>query len=302
MPTSLKMLHVRQFLLAVEHGSFRVAAAGTYRSQAAVSAAMRELETRIGAPLFEPGKRACLTPLGHAVTPLLRALCATHAQTLATARQLAAGVQGTISLAVMPSLADAWLPRLLERFVREAATVRLRAIDAASPDVHRLVLNGDVHIGVAGQGPRTAELAFTPVARDAFGLVCRKRHALTRKRTPVAWADLASETLIGNVTFESLRHRQLGPGIDNPDIIVPNRASLLASVASGLGVTVLPVLARPTADTGLAFVPLCAPTVERVVGVLTRKHETPLPAVAALHALVLRSLTQLTRRKGATLL
>ena len=174
-------------------------------------------------------------------------------------------------------------------------------MDESSQDVHRLVLNGEVQVGVAGQVPRTAEVAFTPVARDAFGLVCRKGHPLARRRGPVPWSSLASERLIGNATFDTLRNRQLGSGIDDPAMVVSNRASLLASVVSGLGVTVLPVLARPAADSGLAFVPLCEPTVERIVGVLTRKEETLLPSVAAMHALALRSLTQFTRRKGADL-
>ena len=36
MPTPLKIQHLRQFLLAADHGSFRQAAQGTFRSQAAV--------------------------------------------------------------------------------------------------------------------------------------------------------------------------------------------------------------------------------------------------------------------------
>lgn len=301
MPTPLKIQHLRQFLLAADHGSFRVAAQGTFRSQAAVSAAMQDLEQQLGAPLFEPGKRAQLTALGQAVAPLFRELLATHDRVLDAARQFGMGSQGPVALAVMPSLADEWLPRLLERYARGHPNIRIRALDETSPEVHRLVLAGDVQVGVAGQAPRTAELAFMPVARDAFGLVCKKNHPLARQRGPVPWAALADERLIGNATFETLRNRQLGSGIDDPAIVVSNRASLLASVVGGLGVTVLPVLARPAAGSGLAFVPLVEPVVERIVGVLTRKEETLLPSVAAMHALALRSLAQFTRRKGAVL-
>lgn len=301
MPPPLKIQHLRQFLLAADHGSFRLAAEGTFRSQAAVSAAMQDLEQQIGAPLFEPGKRAQLTPLGLAVAPLFRELLSTHDRVLDAARQFGLGSQGPVSLAVMPSLADEWLPRLLERYARSHPAIRIRAIDESSQDVHRLVLGGEVQVGVAGQVPRTDEVAFAPVARDAFGLVCRKSHPLARRRGPVPWSALAGERLIGNATFDTLRNRQLGDAIEDPFMVVSNRASLLASVVSGLGVTVLPVLARPAASTGLVFVPLAGPTVERIVGVLTRKEETLLPSVAAMHALALRSLTQFTRRKGAVL-
>ena len=91
MPQPLKIQHLRQFLLAADHGSFRLAAEGTHRSQAAVSAAMQDLEQQLGAPLFEAGKRAQLTPLGHAVAPLLRELLATHDRVLDAARQLGQG-------------------------------------------------------------------------------------------------------------------------------------------------------------------------------------------------------------------
>lgn len=301
MSAPLKIQHLRQFLLAADHGSFRLAAEGTFRSQAAVSAAMQDLEQQLGAPLFEPGKRAQLTPLGMAVAPLFRELLSTHDRVLDAARQFGLGNQGPVSLAVMPSLADEWLPRLLERYARSHPAIRIRAIDESSQDVHRLVLSGEVQVGVAGQVPRTAEVAFAPVARDAFGLVCRKSHPLARRRGPVPWSALAGERLIGNATFDTLKNRQLGGAIEDPFMVVSNRASLLASVVSGLGVTVLPVLARPAAATGLAFVPLAGPTVERIVGVLTRKEETLLPSVAAMHALALRSLAQFTRRKGAIL-
>jgi len=301
MSAPLKIQHLRQFLLAADHGSFRLAAEGTFRSQAAVSAAMQDLEQQLGAPLFEPGKRAQLTPLGIAVAPLFRELLSTHDRVLDAARQFGLGSQGPVSLAVMPSLADEWLPRLLERYARSHPAIRIRAVDESSQDVHRLVLSGEIQVGVAGQVPRTTEVAFAPVARDAFGLVCRKSHPLARRRGPVPWSALAGERLIGNATFDTLKNRQLGSAIEDPFMVVSNRASLLASVVSGLGVTVLPVLARPAAATGLAFVPLAGPTVERIVGVLTRKEETLLPSVAAMHALALRSLAQFTRRKGAIL-
>jgi len=301
MSSPLKIQHLRQFLLAAELGSFRDAAQGTFRSQAAVSAAMQDLEEQVGAPLFEPGKRARLTPLGLALQPLFQELLATHDRVQDAARQYAQGHQGSVSLAVMPSLAEEWLPRLLERYARAHPAIRIRAVDESSPTVHRLVLSGEVQLGVAGRPQNAEALDFSPVARDAFGLVCRRRHPLARRRA-IPWSALAGERLIGNATFAALKGRDLGASVDDPAMDLSNRASLLASVTGGLGLTVLPVLARPASTTGLAFVPLIEPTVERIVGVLTRRGETLLPSVASMHELALRSLAQFTRRKGATLI
>lgn len=70
MPEPLRIQQIRQFVITANTGSFRAAATGTFRSQAAVSAAMRDLERQVGARLFEQGRRARLTPLAQMLYPI----------------------------------------------------------------------------------------------------------------------------------------------------------------------------------------------------------------------------------------
>ena len=53
------------FLAVAKEGGFSRAAAKLYRTQSAVSQAIRKLETEIGEPLFDRvGRRSTLTPFG----------------------------------------------------------------------------------------------------------------------------------------------------------------------------------------------------------------------------------------------
>ena len=129
MAEPLRIQQIRQFVITANTGSFRAAATGTFRSQAAVSAAMRDLERQVGAQLFEKGRRARLTPLAQMLYPIFNELLTTHDRALTDARQLAQAERGSISLAVVPVLAEEWLPTFLSEFVRDYPNVRIKATD-----------------------------------------------------------------------------------------------------------------------------------------------------------------------------
>jgi DNA-binding transcriptional LysR family regulator len=112
----LRIQQIRQFVITATSGSFRAAATGTFRSQAAVSAAMRHLERQVGGKLFEDGRRAKLTPLAQSLYPIFQDLLATHDRAVTDVRQLALAERGSVSLAVIPFLSEEWLSSLLIEF------------------------------------------------------------------------------------------------------------------------------------------------------------------------------------------
>jgi DNA-binding transcriptional LysR family regulator len=293
----LKLQQVRQLTLAAAAGSFRHAADATFRSPAAVSLALRELEKTIGAPLIEPSRRGRLTPLAYALLPLFNELLAVHDVVLARARQLAQGEHGSLSIAVAPFLAEQWLPDLLAGFLTRYPGVRIRTIEERSSHIRGLVADGTVDIGIAGMLAEDPGLAIVPVATDAYGVLCSRSHRFARRRS-VTWAALRGERLIGSDALEALVRAGRAPPLPACDLVITSRAPLLACVARNLGVTVLPMLTRPeSAD--LVFVPLRRPTLGRTVAVITRNSETLLPAGRALVDLLADSLRAFARGRGA---
>jgi DNA-binding transcriptional LysR family regulator len=298
----LRIQQIRQFVITATAGSFRAAATGTFRSQAAVSAAMRDLERQIGASLFEKGRRARLTPLAQTLLPIFNQLLITHDRVLSDARHLAQAERGSISLAVVPVLAEEWLPTFLTAFVREYPEIRVFATDQRSPQVRSMVADGLVDIGIAGVLSDDPKLEFQPAASDTFGILCPVNHRLAKRRGPLQWSVLSGERVIGNDSMELLKGRGLGNWIDDPPLVVTSRAALMACVKAGLGVTVVPLLTKTEKALGLVFMPLTSPRIARTIGIVTRRGQTQLPTVGRMQAMMLDSLRSYAGGRGATVI
>ncbi len=297
----LRIQQIRQFVITANSGSFRAAATGTFRSQAAVSAAMHDLERQIGAKLFEQGRRARLTPLAQTLLPSFSELLVTHDRVLREARQLAQAERGSVSLAVVPVLAEEWLPSFLADFTRRFPGVRIRATDQRSPQVRAMVADGLVDVGIAGSLADDPKLTFRPIATDSFGVLCPRDHPFAKRRKAIPWSELEGEAVIGNDSMELLRGRELGASIENPSLIVTSRASLMACVKVGLGVTVVPLLTKTEKAFGLPFIPLVSPRISRTIGVITRRGQTLFPTVQRMHDMLIQSLRNYAKGQGATL-
>jgi LysR family glycine cleavage system transcriptional activator len=102
---------VRVFEAAARHGSFTRAAQDLHMTQAAVSYQIKQLEQRLGAPLFlRHSRKVELTPLGHE-------LATSTIEAFERLRAAFARAQGTVEevlvISALPTLAATWLaPRL----------------------------------------------------------------------------------------------------------------------------------------------------------------------------------------------
>ena len=274
----LKPQTIRQFVIAATQGSFKAAADATYRSQAAVSVAMRELEREIGGTLLERDPRGKLTPLAHALLPLFQELLSVHDAVLAQARQLAAGEQGSLSIAVAPFLAEQWLPNIVAGIAERYPSLHVRTIEERSSHIRKLVADGTVDIGIAGLIDTEPGLNVLAIGDDPYGVLCSPEHPLARRRQ-VPWSALRGERLIGSDAYEALRAAALAPRQLSPHLIITSRAPLLACVRRNLGITIVPVSTVPDdRASGYAFVPLVRPVLSRTVAIVTRSTESLLPA------------------------
>lgn len=301
MSEAFRIQQIRQFLIAAESGSFRAAASGTFRSAAAVSTAMRDLELQVGAPLFEKGQRARLTPLGETLTPLFAELLRTHDRVVSDVHQLAKAERGSLSVAVVPFLAEEWFPAILRRFLISHPNIAIKVTDERSRHIRRLVVEGSADIGIAAKLVDDPKLSFNPIAADAYGVACRFDHPMASRKTPLTWSQLAGEKLIGNDGFETLLGHGLGEWIENPVISVSSRTSMMDCVRQGVGITVLPRLTKPTIAKDIVFVPLIKPKVTRLVGIITRRGQTLLPAARDMYDLIEAELRVYAKTHGATL-
>ncbi len=113
----LPLTALRSFEAAGRLGSFTLAAAELFVSQAAISRQIRELEALLGSPLFDRGHRSVtLTPAG---ARLLSSLTPAFDTVAAALDEIAAGsIAQSVKVSVEPAFASAWLVPNLPDFQR----------------------------------------------------------------------------------------------------------------------------------------------------------------------------------------
>lgn len=263
---------------------------------------MNELEQQVGAPLFEKGQGARLTPLGQTIAPLFVELLRTHDRIVREVQQIARAERGSLTVAVVPFLAEEWFSSVLGRFMNDHRNVSVHVVDQRSRPGRQLVADGLADLAVAAHLGDDPKLDFHPVAIDTFGIVCRQDDPLARRRQPVTWKALAEQKIIGNDAFETLNDRGLGQWIEgNIVVTVSSRFSMMDCIRQGIGITVLPRLTKPPAATDMAFVQLTNPVLSRSIGIVTRRGQTLLPAARDMFALIESELRDYAKSHGATL-
>lgn len=299
MVPDLKLQQLRYFVLVAELRSYHAAAERASRTQPAISLAIRELEHRLGEPLFERGNKTELTPFGRHCYPQAKALLEHYGRVVEQMSMAAEKRTGQVALACVPSFANQMLPPIVSMFTQRHPEVQISVEDDTSYNVQQRVLQRRVDFGVSSLWDLDPNLHFEPLMSDAMGLVCRRDHELARAGRDLEWADLEGYTLITNGTVRLLDGTHAQQVMGRAKFSVSNMISLLAMLRGGIGVTALPRLALDDTDPDLCFVPLAGPTVEREIGVLTPRRYTLSPAAKALRGCILEALGVSPAGEGA---
>jgi LysR family hydrogen peroxide-inducible transcriptional activator len=250
--------------LLAEHGSFSRAAEAAHVSQPALSAAVKELETILGAPVVERARGGViLTPVGQEAVRRAADVLARAEDLVEAARSAGKPLSGRFRLGVIPTVAPFLLPRALPRlktqypalklFLREDLTSRLVAgLKAGALDAAVIALPYDMN-----------GLDCATIGEDAILAAAPEGHPLTSDAT-VDLNKLGAEDLILLEDGHCLRDHALSAAdIDPPkgeDVFAATSLhTLVQMVGSGLGVSFVPemaVRAGLTEHAGVAVRPL----------------------------------------------
>lgn len=140
------------FVALADAGSFTRAADRMGVSQPSLSQQIRTLETILGAPLFERGGPAILTPLGRELLERARRVLFDLADLEEVRASSSDALVGTIRLGVSPTLGAYLLPSLVARLHREHPTLRLHVREGLPTALTTGLTAGD-HDLILGQLP-----------------------------------------------------------------------------------------------------------------------------------------------------
>lgn len=278
---AIRVAWLRTFIAVVEAGNITDAAAALGRTPSAVSMTLKQLEGHLGRPLFEGDRKSRPTALGAYVLEQARREVEHFARTIQSIESYARNEIGQIDVACVPSFATRLLPLVLKGFLARWPAIEVDIRDMDSEAVRRFVDQGRVDIGIASLPEASAGADAAPLLADRFGVICSSDHPLAALDRPLVWADLGGVPFIANGICALIRDPEFQPILARSTLMVRNTTSILALVASGVGVTLLPRLAVTDGAEGTRFLPLAYDQVIRRLHILLRPNATPTPAAEA---------------------
>lgn len=228
----------------IEHGSFAAAAPRVHLTPSAVGLQIRQLERWFGRPLFDRSARharptAFALEVSRTVEGTLREL-----QVLRARRD--APVAGTVRLGTVESTQIALLPVALAELRSHAPSLQVQFTRGTSDFLLRELKSGRLDAAVLVRPPSggNSRLHWATLMREPFVMVAP---ADARSRTPerllqaYQWIRLDRSTTGGLIASRYVE--RLVPRL-RPSIEIPGTEAIVALVASGLGVSVIPKLRR----------------------------------------------------------
>lgn len=294
----IKLETLRTFVAVAEAGNIKDAAERLCRTASAVSMTLKQLEHEVGGELFETDRKSKLTPLGTFMLETGRLQIQSYDRTIDGIRAYARNRIGRLTLASVPSVAANLVPSLLPRFVHDRPGIEIELLDIDSRNVRNFVETGQADLGIAGRPLSSVTVAFEPLFRDRFKVVCSADSDLAVAGRPVQWTDLQGENLILNGASEKIDAPASRALSKRASMQVRNVTSLLALAKSGFGITLLPALTAIDLPEGVVALDLADEDVWRVVGLLSRSDSVLSPVASAFRSFVLDEVPKLLRTLG----
>ena len=264
---------IRAFLAVVRARNFRRAADDLCVSRPALSQAIAKLEETVGGRLFDRTTRTVeLSPLGRSLLPGAERIEAEVHRTFRDLRDLTALVRGEVAMGCLASLTVRLLPPVVARFRAAHPGISIAVRDDTAPGLARRLRAGEIEFAVTTLPRPDTGLAFRPLAKDPFRLLCPAGHPLSRRRG-ARWADLAGHVVIGfdrDTSNRAVMDRALAAaGVDVTFAMeLTQLGTVVGMVQAGAGVAALPATACPD-DAATVSLPLTTPRVVREIGIAT---------------------------------
>jgi DNA-binding transcriptional LysR family regulator len=244
MEMNVEISQLEVFLAVAREGGFSRAAEKLYRTQSAVSQAIRKLESELGEPLFDRSTRdGVMTDAGHVLQEYAERLLNLREnarEALAELRELQKGklVVGANEFTAL------YLLRVLAEFRRLHPAIRIvvqRSLGSQIPDDVR---RHNCEFGVLTYDPQDPELASVVVYTDELIFVVPPQHPLARE-SQVSIRQLGAESFVAHIVSSPYREKviqafekhktPLHMGVE-----LPTLQAIKRFVAMGNGVAFLP--------------------------------------------------------------
>lgn len=177
-------MQLEMFVAMVEEGSFHRAAERVFRTQPALSMALRKLEQEIGAALFDRTNRNAyvLTETGVLLYEYAKRLLNLRDETVQALQELHNLQSGRIRIGANESTSLYLLPRLILAFREEHPKIKIEVFRQISARLPSELRQRNLDFAILSFSPDEPELEATPIMRDELVLIASPQHRLASVR------------------------------------------------------------------------------------------------------------------------
>jgi|SRR6185436_8954404 len=284
---NVEMRHLQLVEAITAEGSVTRAAERLNVTQSALSHQLREIEDRLGTPLFlRINRRLSLAPAGERLLASARRVLADIRAAEDDIARLAKNQDGVIRVSTACYTCYSWLPPLLAPFSRLFPRVDVEIVPDITRSATDALLERRIDLALVHETRRDARIRLSPVFEDEVVVITPRGHALAKKPYVVA-ADLANENLIlHSPADDSFFARQVRAAGVRPRRFshVTLTEAIVELVRAGQGVSAVPKWTVGRAG-GIAMLRFTRNGLWRKWSAATLRGEMP-PAVAALIQLI----------------
>jgi DNA-binding transcriptional LysR family regulator len=251
----MEMHQLRYFVAVARTGTFSRAAGECSVAQPSLSQQIQKLESEVGERLFErTQRRAILTPAGTLFLPHAQSILQTAEQGRQEICEMSGEVRGKIRLGALPTIAPYFLPEIIRLFREKYRDVELILHEEETLQLLRGLEENELDLALISDAAPNPRIRIENLFNEELLLCLPTGHALVRKRVVVA-ADLQQEKFIlmqeghclGAQTQRFCQSKGLRPQISCRSAQI---ATVLAMVQAGLGISLIPEMARNEGPNG----------------------------------------------------
>jgi LysR family transcriptional regulator, hydrogen peroxide-inducible genes activator len=299
----MTLTELRYIIAVAREKHFGRASEACFVSQPTLSVAIKKLEDELGVQIFERGStEVSVTTLGTQIVEQAQRVIEQSNLIKEIAKQGKDPLAGPLRLGVIYTIGPYLLPELVRQVIQDVPQMPLILQENFTVKLLEQLRQGSIDVAILAEPFSDSGLTTWALYDEPFVVAVPSKHAWAERKT-IASSELKNETMLllgighcfrDNVLEVCPEYSRFSAGVHQSEMQKSVEGSSLETirhmVASGIGVTVLPWMARgehASAKGLVSLVPFDAPIPKRRVSLVWRKSFPRIQAIKAVRDCVM---------------
>jgi len=168
---------LKYFEVIATEGHLGRAAERLHRTQPALTKCIDRLEESLGAALFEKdGRGMRLTAAGHVLLKRTRQMAIMVEETVREMRDHAGGLQGTVRIGCVPTLAEHLMPAVFSQLLDEAPGITINLVVGMNDNLLAHLRDGEIDLVIGPMLDADPDIVCEQIAEDTMVVMASENH------------------------------------------------------------------------------------------------------------------------------